>query len=322
MMTDKDYVCGDYGTVTEWTQIRVTVALADLETTTAVMSMINSQLQIEDYSDVETATCYGGLLDESILQADKTKAAVSVYIPADDNNREALLFIRQHLENAGIHAEIDVNGVSEKDWANEWKQYYKPVKPGKRIVIVPAWLQYEPQADEIIVRMDPGMAFGTGTHETTALLVRLLERYVTPGCRMLDVGTGSGILAICAKKLGAGACYAYDIDPISVEVAQENAKENGAPDIVCGQSDLLAAVETAGGPYDVICANIVADIIIRMAPDIGQFMHRKTALLLSGIIDTRADDVKAALAENGLSVIGEEHERDWCALIVAASEKE
>ena len=313
---DQDYVCQDYGTVTEWTQIRVTVDLEHLETTSAIMSMVSNQLQIEDYSDVEDATCYGALLDEKLLSADKTRASVSVYLPAEESNHDALLFIRGHLQDAGIPFETDVNGVNEEDWANEWKTYYKPVKPGERIVIVPAWQLYDAAPDELVLKMDPGMAFGTGTHETTKLIIRLLEKTVRPDCRMLDVGTGSGILAICAKMLGAGSCRAYDIDPMSVRVANENIAASGLPDITCARSDLLRDVDLSEGPFDLICANIVADIIIRMAPDVGRYMKDDALLLLSGIINLRADDVKNALSENGLAVVDRVDENDWCAFAV------
>ena len=162
--------------------------------------------------------------------------------------------------------------------------------------------------------MDPGMAFGTGTHETTRLCATLLERYITEDSLMLDVGCGSGILAICASKLGAKKCYAYDIDPVAVKVSKENVKDNGVDNIECGVSDLLAGVKE--GKYDVITANIVADIIIRMLPDISKFMHRDTILVLSGIIDERCDDVYASISKNDFEIVEEIHENGWCAISV------
>ena len=313
---DQDYLCGDYGTVTDWTQIRVTVRLQDLDTLTAVMSMVSNNLQIEDYSDIDLKTCYGDLIDESILNADKTVASVSVYLPAERSIAEAMTFIRERLKDEALEPiKVETVGVREEDWANSWKEYYKPLRIGKCLVIVPAWEKYEESADDLVVRMDPGMAFGTGTHETTRLVIELLEKYTEAGCRMLDVGTGSGILAICASKLGAGECFAYDIDPMAVRVANENIKDSGLSNIHCEVSDLLKQADRSR-PYDLICANLVADIIIRMVPDLAPFMAEHTVLLASGIISARADDVIACFDQYGYEVVEKSVENDWCALAV------
>ena len=186
----------------DWSQVKVTVALAELDTLVAIMSMVNNNLMIEDFSDIDLKTCYGDLIDESILNADKTIAAVSVFLPADRPFTDAVAFIRDRMRESDIEGKVEVIGVSEEDWANSWKAYYKPLHIGKKMVIVPAWERYEEQPGEIIVRMDPGMAFGTGTHETTRLVIELLETYTKPGARVLDVGCGSGILAICARMEG------------------------------------------------------------------------------------------------------------------------
>lgn len=317
---DQDYVCEDYGTVTDWTQIKVTVPLQKLDELTAVMSMVNNNLMIEDYSDIDLGTCYGDLIDEKILNADKTVASVSVFIPNDRPYADDLSFIRDRLTADGIDAKVEIIGVREEDWANSWKQYYKPLHIGNRMVIVPAWETYEEQPEEIIVRMNPGMAFGTGTHETTRLVIGLLEKYTKPGCRMLDVGTGSGILAICASKLGAGTCRAYDIDPMSVRVANENIRESGLTNITCEQSDLLRQVDLSGGKYDLITANIVADIIIRMTPDVGKYLAGDGILLVSGIIVERSQDVIDSLAANGFRIVERAEENGWCALAVTHAE--
>ncbi len=317
MAYDKDYVCEDRGDVREWVQIRVTVPLERLDDLVAIMSMISNQLQIEDYSDIDLASCYGDLIDESILNADKTIASVSVYVSGDRPCNDELSFLRERLAAAGLAdaATIEMNGVNEEDWANAWRTYYKPLHIGRHMVIVPAWETYEPQDGEIVVTMDPGMAFGTGSHETTRLVIGLLEKYTERGCRMLDVGCGSGILAICASKLGAGECLAYDIDPTAVRVANENVEKSGLTNITCGVADLLRGVDDSH-PYDLITANIVADIIIRMAPDVGRYMHEKTVLLVSGIILQRSDDVVEALERNGLRITERVADNDWCAMAV------
>ncbi|MBQ7334972.1 MAG: 50S ribosomal protein L11 methyltransferase [Clostridia bacterium] len=315
-MVDQDYVCGDYGTDSVWTQVRVTVKLENLDRLTAIMSMVSNNLQIEDYSDIDLKTCYGDLIDESILNADKTVASVSVYLPAEKSVPECIAFLKERFATVGLaDAKIETVGVNEEDWANSWKAYYKPIKIGEKLVIVPAWEKYTPAEGELIVRMDPGMAFGTGTHETTRLVIRLLESYTKPGCRMLDVGTGSGILAICASKLGAGECRAYDIDPMAVRVANENIKDSGLPNITCEVSDLLRQVDRSR-PYDLICANIVADIIIRMTPDVGALMHEKTVLLASGIITERSEDVISCFEQNGFRIVEKLEDNGWCALAV------
>ena len=315
-MIDQDYVCGDYGTETEWTQIKVTVKLERLDDLVAIMSMVSNNLQIEDYSDIDLKTCYGDLIDESILNADKTIASVSVYLPAERSVTECISFLRERFADSNLEdAKIELVGVNEEDWANSWKAYYKPIKIGERLVIVPAWEKYTPAEGELIVRMDPGMAFGTGTHETTRLVIKLLENYTQEGCRMLDVGTGSGILAICASKLGAGECRAYDIDPMAVRVANENIKDSGLSNITCEVSDLLKQADRSR-PYDLICANIVADIIIRMTPDVAPFMHEKTVLLASGIIAERSQDVIECFEKNGYRIVEKLEDNGWCVLAV------
>ena len=317
-LIDEDYVCEDYGEVQIWTQVKVTVPLRELDDLVAVMSMINNNLMIEDYSDIDVnlKTCYGDLIDEKILGANKDIASVSVFIPSDRSYADDLAFIRQRCAELDLHPEVELVGVNEEDWANSWKQYYKPVKIGERIVICPAWEKYTPAEGELVIRMDPGMAFGTGTHETTRLVIRLLEKYTKAGQRMLDVGTGTGILAICASRLGADLCRAYDIDPTAVRVARENIKDSGLTNVTCDQSDLLKQVSLEGGQYDLVCANIVADIIIRMTPDVGTYMKDDAVLLASGIIAERCDDVVACFEANGFKVVEKLTDNDWCGLAV------
>lgn len=315
-MIDKDYMCGATSPTKEWHQIKATVKLPQLDDLTAVMSMISNNLMIEDYSDVDLKTCYGDLIDESILNADKTIASVSVFIPVDRNYNEALTFLNERCAENGIDATVEVVGVNEEDWANSWKEYYKPLHIGERIVIVPAWEHYEKQPKDIIVTMDPGMAFGTGTHETTRLVIGLLEKYASKGQRMLDVGCGSGILAICASKLGADECYAYDIDEVAVRVAEDNVLSNNCENIICKQSDLLKDVDLSCGKFDLITANIVADIIIRMIPDVGNYMNDDAVLLASGIIGPRADEVVSAFEAYGFEIVEMALDNDWCALAV------
>jgi len=304
-MSDQNWIC-----------IRVSAAAEHLDTLTAILSMIDNALMIEDFSDVEQELdgVYGDLIDEELLAKDRTTAAVSVFVPEEKSPREAELYIRARLQECGIDAEITTSGVCEDDWADSWKKYYKPIKTGRRLVIVPVWERYDAQPDELTVLMDPGMAFGTGTHETTRLCASLLEDYVTPGCKVLDVGCGSGILAICASKLGAGECFACDIDPVAVRIAADNVRVNGTANVTCAESDLLKSVPAE--KYDVCVANIVADVIIRMAPDIGAYMKDSGVLIVSGIIEERADEVIAVLENCGFTVSGGKRENGWYAGVV------
>ena len=299
----------------KWIQIKVSAKCEHLDSLCAVMSMISNGLQIEDYSDIEDRILdgvYGDLIDESVLNADREHASVSVYVPADKPSEHYTIFIKEKLDSLKIEYSLELFALNEEDWADSWKQYYKPIEIGNKLVVVPMWEKYDAKDGQVIVKMDPGMAFGTGTHETTRLCATLLEKHVTPSTKMLDVGCGSGILAICASKLGASECYAYDIDPVAVKVANENVKDNDCTNIECGVSDLLKGVKS--GKYDVITANIVADIIIRLLPDISAFMHSTTVLVISGIIDERCQDVYKSINENGFAITEEIHENGWCAI--------
>ena len=302
--------------IKDWTQLKVTVPLESLDALVAVMSMVNNNLMIEDFSDIDLKTCYGDLIDESILNADKTIGSVSVFLSADRPFIDEVAFIKERLAEIGVEGKFEVIGINEEDWAHSWKAYYKPLHIGKKMVIVPKWEEYEPREGEIIVTMDPGMAFGTGTHETTRLVIELLEECVTPGMKVADVGCGSGILAICAAKLGATCCRAYDIDPVAVRVAQENIADSGEKCVTCAVSDLLKDVNLSDGPYVLICANIVADIIIRMAPDVGRYMKDDAILLASGIITERAEEVVEALEACNLKIDRRLDDNGWCALVV------
>ena len=298
-----------------WTKLTATGKVNDLDTISSVMSMIDNGLMIEDYSDFSLNGMYGELVDDTILNADKDTVKVSVFVPEERSLPECRAFITERLAYLGIEADITVEGMREEDWAESWKQYYKPVPLGK-VTIVPAWESYEAKDGEVIIRMDPGMAFGTGTHETTRLVIRLMQDLPIEGRRVLDVGTGSGILSICASKLGAKSCNAYDIDPMAVKVARENCLADGCDNITVGVSDLLRGVDLSGGRYDFCVANIVADIIIRMLPDVRDYVSEGAPLIFSGIIGERADEVREAVIKTGFTVEKEIKENDWVGMLV------
>ena len=297
-----------------WTKLTVTTDLKRSDGVIAVMSMLDNGLMIEDYSDFSLNGMYGDLADESILNADKNTVKVSLFVPEEKNLSEYRMFIEARLGSLGLPYSIDCENMKEDDWAESWKQYYKPIKLGK-VTIVPAWENYDAEKGEVIIKMDPGMAFGTGTHETTRLVMRIMQDEISGGERVLDVGTGSGILSICASKLGARSCNAYDIDPVAVKIAEENARLGGCENITVGVSDLLRGVDTSGGKYDFCVANIVSDIIIRMMPDIGKYLRDGAPLILSGIIEPRADEVRECVKKHGFSIVREEKENDWVAIL-------
>ena len=299
----------------KWTKLTAEGKTSQLDEITSVMSMLDNGLMIEDYSDFSLNGMYGELVDDSILNADREVVRVSLFVPEERSVVEYKEFLETRFSALGIDASISCEGMCEDDWAESWKQYYKPVPLGK-VTIVPAWESYEAKVDEIIIRMDPGMAFGTGTHETTRLVIRLMQDEIKGGERMLDVGTGSGILSICASKLGASHCNAYDIDPVAVKVARENVLADGCNNITVGVSDLLRGVDLSEGKYDFCVANIVADIIIRMLPDIKDYLKSGAPLILSGIIGDRAEEVKAAVVKEGFTVEKEISENDWVGLLV------
>ncbi len=298
----------------EWIKLSLVGKQEDVEILTAVISMIENGVMIEDYSDISTDGLYGALIDESILNADKTRATVSVFLSAERSLTEAKAFLAERIATLGLDASIVTEGMREEDWAEAWKKYYHPIRIGK-ITVVPAWEEYTPAEGERILRMDPGMAFGTGTHETTRLVMEMLSEEIAGGERLLDVGTGSGILALSAAKLGARACYAYDIDPVAVRVAKENVEKDGARNVFCGVADLLSGVDRTE-PYDFVVANIVADIILRLLPDLGDVMKTNGRAILSGIIGERVEEIRLSLAENGFTLVREASERDWYALLI------
>ncbi|MGI6119208.1 MAG: 50S ribosomal protein L11 methyltransferase [Desulfosporosinus sp.] len=243
-------------------------------------------------------------------------AVVKGYFPEDDELTEKLNKL-----NAGISALlqrfpswfVEVKGISlkDEDWGTAWKAYYKPMRIGRHFLIKPTWEQVASLEDDIVLELDPGMAFGTGTHATTALCLRVLENIVQPGQRVFDLGTGSGILAIAAAKLGAKV-DAVDIDSVAVKVAQENAALNRVNDRVRIIRGDLGTKLT--GQADVVIANIIADVILVLIPDLKHLLHPDGEFIASGIIERRAQDVEAGLKEAGLKIVERLEDAGWILL--------
>ncbi len=304
----------------DWTDITLQISSHDVDTVTAIAQMcMPGGIYIEDYSDFESLIQQFGpieIIDEDLLKkaADKEHAAVHLYISPEENAAEALAFLEERMTACGVAYTVLSDLVREEDWANNWKQYFKPLPVGERLLIVPSWKEAIPEGceDRVQLEIDPGMAFGSGQHETTKLCLEMVEKCVTAGSTVLDVGTGSGILAIGALLLGAQSAVGIDIDKLSVKIAGENAALNGVSDrftAVCG--DLATGIS---GQFDVVCANIVADIILRLLPDVGPLMTADGDLIVSGIIEERKDDVLAGLASYGFVPVAILQDRGWCCM--------
>lgn len=232
-------------------------------------------------------------------------------------------YIRERLETlqaSGADAgelEITVNTVADTDWNENFKKHFKTFRAAGRVVIKPTWEEYTKQADDIVIEMDPGMAFGSGVHETTRMCLELLQKHMKPSASVLDVGCGSGILGIAACKLGADEVLALDYDGVSVEVARQNAQCNGAP-LEVRRSDLLQAAEHKA--YDIILANIIADIILRLNEDVKDYLASEGVYIISGIIVDRLDEVMQSLKAHGLSPVETLQMGDWRAIAVRSDD--
>jgi len=299
----------------DWTDLSVTLPVEYVEEASAIAQLVaGAGIAIEDYSDLEERTmeiAHIDLIDEELLAKDRTKAIIHMYIAPEQSPAEAIAFVGRRLEECGIPFNVSTNAVCEENWATAWKAYYHPIELSEKLAICPSWEKYEPREGQKVICLDPGMAFGTGTHETTRLCLSLLEQELKEGMSMLDVGTGSGILAICAKLLGSGRTVGVDIDEVAVRVAKENSELNHCVDIeyLCG--DLAQDVE---GKFDVICANIVADAILRLSKDLPKLMKDDGVCVVSGIIDTRSREVIDGLCEAGLSPVTIREENGWTAI--------
>ncbi len=294
-----------------YNQIKVTVSKENSETATAVMTAMDffGGLMIEDFSDIDT--CPWDYIDEELLKKDKSIVSISGYVEQDENIVGILEQLKLLLPQ---DAKVEVISVKEDDWANNWRKYYHPIHVGKHLVIKPSWIDYQKQDDDIVVELDPGMAFGTGTHETTRMCMAHLENYIKADSHVLDVGCGSGILSITSLLIGAKDVTGVDIDPVATKVAIENGKMNNfvPPRYNIKRGNLVDEVE---GKFDVIVANIIADVIIGVCPDVKQFVANDGVFICSGIIVDRKDDVLNALKENGYTVVDKAEEGEWVSYV-------
>lgn len=288
--------------------------------------------EIEDAQDFQDflsdTTIHWDYVEEELMQKmERCETCVRVYLPNNAQGHQMLLDTRDALarlktsdseEKLGRLA-LDCEGIREEDWANNWKQYFKPFPVGERLYIKPTWESAEGAGERSILEIDPSSSFGTGQHNTTRLCLEALEQTVRTGDRVLDLGCGSGILSIAALLLGAKEITGVDIDENSVRIAGENLRQNRISDdrftLYCGDIATDAALrETIGqNVYDVVAANIVADVIIGMSPWFRGFLKAEGTLLVSGIIANRRQDVLDALEPRGFSLLAEHEKEDWMA---------
>ncbi|MDO5478927.1 MAG: 50S ribosomal protein L11 methyltransferase [Clostridia bacterium] len=277
-------------------------------------------LQIMDKKDFEDFMKQNlrawDIVDEELMSSMMSQETqISFYLENDEKKDATVAEViktakKLSEEGAFGRMKVEESLVKEEDWANNWKKYYKPLRIGEHIVIKPTWENAELEANDVVVELDPGMAFGTGSHASTHMCLEFLEKTIQKGDKVLDIGTGSGILGIAALKLGAKSVTAVDIDPLAVKIAKENAALNGfeEPEFTVFEGDLADKVT---GEYDVVIANIVADIICELSKNVGKYIKADGKFITSGIIEFKADNVRNALKENGIIIREEKNKKDW-----------
>ena len=304
-----------------WTEIRISVPADRIFDASAIAQMtVPYGIYIEDYRDLEDEVeeiAHIDLIDEDLLQKDRTKGIIHIYIEPGENPAEAVAFLNERYAASGIPSTLTTIPCRREDWQDNWKKYFKPMKVGSRLLIQPSW-EDAPSAEadgRRVLHLEPGLAFGTGTHETTRLCLETLEQRIHGGETVLDLGCGSGILSIAALLLGASRAEGVDIDALAVKTAAENGRRNGfaAPQYVVQCGDMAEKVH---GTFDIVVANIVADIIEPFCRSARQFMHEGSVFIVSGIISTREPDVLAAFASNGYEVVERKQQGEWLCFVV------
>lgn len=308
-------------TMDNWTEIAITVSTADIDNAGNIANMVVPYgIYIEDYSALEEETleiAHIDLIEQSLLEKDRTKGIIHVYVNPHENPLEAVSFIKERLESEKISFDITIADCKTEDWVNNWKQYFHPMPIGKKLLIRPTWEdEYDPQG-RTVLHIEPGLAFGTGSHPTTKLCLETLENYISENSTVLDIGCGSGILSIASLLLGAKSAFGVDIDKLAVKTALENAKENGfEPPVFKAVNGNLSDKVT--GKYNVIVANIVADIIMDFNKEVGHFLDKDGVYITGGIIDSRKDEVIYSFEQNGFKIIENFEEKGWNVFVCKA----
>lgn len=308
----------------QWMEVTVLTTTEGSEMASAILMKAGSAgTKIEDKNDIYAERRpeeRWDIIDDSIAEQMGDDVKVSGYYPVDERLPRVLENIRLGVDalkrmDLGLDLgklEILQSGLDDEDWAESWKKGFKPIRLGNHMVVKPTWTQYESKPGDHIIELDPGMAFGTGTHETTSLCVRLLEKHVRPGQKVIDIGTGTGILAIAAAYMGAKHVLAIDFDPIAIRVARENIAMNGFADVICArEGDLLEQVDEVA---DVVVANIIADVIIMLAGPVVNHIRSDGIFICSGIAREKKNEVVVALENAGYQDLEVLDDGEWTAI--------
>ncbi len=302
-----------------WTEIKIAVNADDIDKASDIANVVVPYgIYIEDYRSLEQEVeeiAHIDLIDEDLLKKDRNKAYVHIYLEPDVQPSEAVAFLSERYNAEGIEHSIELLDCAEEDWRNNWKKYFNPIPVGEKLLIRPSWRDDYDAGERKVLSIDPGLAFGTGGHETTRLCLEMCEKYLKDGDSVLDVGCGSGILGIATLLLGAKDAVGVDIDEVAVRTAKENAAINGVGDrftAICG-----SFTDKVEGKYDIVLANIVADAIMFLSEGIKDFMKDDAVYVMSGIIDTRAEEVKMSVSRH-FDIIEEHLENGWACFAAKA----
>lgn len=318
----------------EWLKVTIYTSSEGIEPLTGVLYQVGvTGVEIEDEADfydfLENNQQYWDYVDEDLKKEKHKETCVNVYVSDNAAGHETLLSIRNEVallksrdvEKLFGRLEISIDNLSEEDWANNWKKFFHPIEVGEKVLIKPEWEDLKESTDRIVFNVNPGMSFGSGTHHTTQLCIEALEKYIDENTYVVDLGCGSGILSIIGMMLGAKEAYAVDIDPNAVDIAYENAERNGITreryHVVAGDvtSDTKLMDSLSERKYNVVVANIVADVIIAVTPAAAKLVADDGVYITSGIIEDRIEDVCEELQNNGFDIKSVNRKADWACII-------
>lgn len=304
--------------MSRWTEISVQTAQEAVEAVANAFHEAGAGgVVIEDPAQLVARADELGVSELIKAASANANVTVKAYLPVNAEFPSRLKGLQTELDRIlqllGVAGKTSLESVTETEWATAWKTYYKPLEIGDRIIVKPAWEQYKPRGNEIIIELDPGLAFGTGNHPTTTMALVLLERHLRPGDMVFDIGTGSGILSIVAAKLGAKEITAVDIDPLALEAAWENCRRNRVTDYVAVvPGDLF---EELSGQADIVIANITAPVLLSLVNELPPYLAARGKFIGSGVIESQFDDIRVALMDKGFKLVEIVGEEEWVAFV-------